>query len=65
VIDWVNWMAKLMQPVLLQSFGDEFELGSSHVEIPATAEHVISYKRKDTVYLDPKNNVCFDQVLEN
>lgn len=59
VIDQVNQTAKLTQPVLLQSFGDEFEIRSSHVEIPATAGHVISYKREAVVYLDPKKQRLF------
>jgi hypothetical protein len=59
VMDQANQTAKLMQTVLLQSFGDEFEIRSSHVEIPATAGHVISYKREDAVYLDPEKQGVF------
>jgi hypothetical protein len=59
VIDRANRTAKLTQPVLLQSFGDEFEIGSSHVDIPAMAGHVISYKREDAVYLSPKKQRVF------
>jgi hypothetical protein len=59
VIDQVNQTAKLTQPVLLQSFGDEFEIRSSHAEIPATAGHVISYKHEDMVYLDPEKQCLF------
>jgi hypothetical protein len=59
VIDWANQTAKLTQPVLLQSFGDKFEIGSSHVDIPATLGHVISYKHKDAVYLNPKKQCVF------
>jgi hypothetical protein len=59
VIDWANWTAKLMQPVLLQTFGDEFEIRSSHVDILATAGHIISYKHEDAVYLNPKQQCVF------
>jgi Reverse transcriptase (RNA-dependent DNA polymerase) len=59
VIDWANWTSKLTQPVLLQSFGDKFEIRSSHVDIPATAGHVISYKREDAAYLNPKKQRVF------
>jgi Reverse transcriptase (RNA-dependent DNA polymerase) len=59
VIDQANRTAKLTQLVLLQSFGDEFEIGSSHVDIPATAGHVISNKREDVVYLSPEKQRVF------
>jgi hypothetical protein len=57
VIDQANRTAKLTQQVLLQSFGDEFEIRSSHVDIPATAGRVISYKREGGVF-GPRKAAC-------
>jgi hypothetical protein len=38
---------QLTQPVLLQSFVNEFDLGDQKAEVPATAGTILTYQTKD------------------
>jgi hypothetical protein len=45
---------RLTQPVLLQSFSDEFDIGQQKADVPAKAGSMLSNTASDTKYLSPE-----------